>query len=97
MEYFTNKYTHVLRTIISVLLLLYVVLLDSKPKKYIRIMFKNVLFRIFILFLIVLLVEHEPHMAILLTIAFVLTLDYINMNDSKKAFKLIKKIKKYKN
>jgi hypothetical protein len=92
MNYFNNKYANIIRAIILVILLLYIVLLDSKPKKYIRNLFKNSLFRIFILFIIVLLVEREPRIAILLTIAFVQTLDYINMYDSKKTFKLIKKM-----
>ena len=92
MNYFNNKYADIIRAIILVILLLYIVLLDSKPKKYIRKLLKNSLFRIFILFIIVLLVEREPRIAILLTIAFVQTLDYINMYDSKKAFKLIKKM-----
>ena len=83
MEVINNKYVS---TAITIGLGLYVALLGPELPTFVKDLFKNTLFRILILFLVIVRGNKDPKMAIMIAIAFVLTLDYINVRDSKEAF-----------
>jgi len=65
-------------TIITVLIGLYAVLLGPELPPFIKNLFNNTFFRIAILFLVVVRGNTDPGLAIIISIAFVLTLQFIN-------------------
>ncbi len=83
MEVFNNKYVS---TAITIALGLYAALLGPNLPNFMKDLFKNTLFRILILFLVVVRGNKDPKMAIMIAVAFILTLDYIYVRDSKEAF-----------
>lgn len=83
-----NKYVS---TMITIAIGLYAALLGPELPPVIKDLFNNTIFRIFVLFLIVVRGNKDPQMAIIIAIAFVLTLDYIYVNSSKETFKSINK------
>jgi hypothetical protein len=78
-----NKY---ISTAITLFLGLYAVLLGPKLPNFVKDLFNNIIFRIFILFLIVVRGNKDPKMSIMIAIAFVLTLDYIYVKSAKETF-----------
>ncbi len=83
MEVLNNKYVS---TTITIGLGLYAALLGPNLPKFVKDLFSNTLFRILILFLVVVRGNKDPQMAIMIAIAFVLTLDYIHVKDIKEKF-----------
>ncbi len=83
MEISNNKYVS---TAITIGLGLYVALLGPNLPKFVKDLFSNTLFRILILFLVVVRGNKDPQMAIMIAVAFVLTLDYIYVRDVKEKF-----------
>ena len=90
MEVVNNKYVS---TAITIGLGLYAALLGPNLPTFVKDLFKNTLFRILILFLVVVRGNKDPKMAIMIAIAFVLTLDYVYVKDAKEAFKTIEGFK----
>lgn len=86
MEVANNKYVS---TAITIGLGLYAALLGPNLPKFVKDLFTNTLFRIFILFLVVVRGNKDPKMAIMIAVAFVLTLDFIYLKDAKETFKTI--------
>ncbi len=86
MEVINNKYVS---TAITIGLGLYVALLGPELPSFVKDLFQNTLFRILILFLVVVRGNKDPKMAIMIAVAFVLTLDYIYVKETKEAFKTI--------
>ncbi len=86
MEVANNKYVS---TAITIGLGLYAALLGPNLPKFVKDLFTNTLFRILVLFLIVVRGNKDPQMAIMIAVAFVLTLDYIYVRDAKEAFQMI--------
>lgn len=70
-------------TIITVALALYASLLGPELPQYVKDLFNNTIFRIFILFMVVVRGNQDPKMAIMIAIAFVLTLDFIYVKSAK--------------
>ncbi len=83
MEISNNKY---ISTAITISLGLYTALLGPNLPKFVKDLFSNTLFRILILFLVVVRGNKDPQMAIMIAVAFVLTLDYIYVRDVKEKF-----------
>ena len=81
-----NKYVS---TGITIGLGLYAALLGPNLPKFVKDLFNNTLFRILVLFLVVVRGNKDPQMAIMIAVAFVLTLDYIYVRDAKETFKMI--------
>ena len=86
MEVINNKYVS---TAITIGLGLYAALLGPELPTFVKDLFQNTLFRMLILFLVVVRGNKDPKMAIMIAVAFVLTLEYIYVNDTKEAFETI--------
>jgi hypothetical protein len=89
-EVFDNKY---FSTAITVALGLYAALLGPELPQYVKDLFNNTIFRIFVLFIVVVKGNQNPKMAIMIAVAFVLTLDYIYAKSAKETFKAIETMK----
>jgi hypothetical protein len=87
MEVINNKYVS---TAITIGLGLYAALLGPNLPTFVKDLFQNTLFRILILFLVVVRGNKDPKMAIMIAVGFVLTLDYIYVRDTKEAFESLK-------
>jgi predicted neutral ceramidase superfamily lipid hydrolase len=83
-EMVDNQYVS---TLIIIVLALYVSLLGPNISPFVRNLFNNIIFRILVLFLIVIRANQDPKMAIMIAIAFVLTLDYIYVLEAKEVVK----------
>ena len=82
-EVLNNKYVTMG---ISIVLALYATLLGPNLPQSIQKLFSNTIFRILVLFLVVVTANKEPKVAIMLAISFVLTLDYIYVLQAKETF-----------
>ena len=78
-----NRYVVALLTILT---FLYAASIRPELPPYIKVLFKNPLFRIVILFLIVLRGNHDPLFALAIAVAFVTTLTYLNQQKATEAF-----------
>jgi hypothetical protein len=83
MDILDNKY---FSTAVTLGLALYATLLGPNLPEPIKKIFSNTLFRIGVLALVVVRGNQDPAMAIMIAVAFVLTLDYINLASSKEMF-----------
>ena len=82
-EVLNNKYV---TTGISVGLVLYAALLGPNLPQSVQKLFTNTIFRILVLFMVVVTANKEPKISIMIAIAFILTLDYIYVLQAKEAF-----------
>jgi hypothetical protein len=82
-------YNSYISYVIIICLSLYICLLRYKIHPFIINLFKNTIFKIFILFVIVYEGNKDPTLAIIIAIAYVLTLDYIYLNSVKETFVVI--------
>lgn len=73
-------------TTITMMIALYATLLRPELPSFIKTLFNNLIFKIIVLFLIVVHGNNDPKMAIMITIGFVLTLDYIGSENAKENF-----------
>ena len=89
-EVFDNKYV---TTGITVILGLYAALLGPNLPPFIQKLFTNTIFRICVLFLVVVSGNKDPKIAIMIAVAFVLTLDYIYAQQAKEAFRNVEKMR----
>ena len=89
-EVFDNKYV---TTSITVILGLYAALLGPNLPPFVQNLFNNTIFRILVLFLVVVSGNKDPKLAIMIAIAFVLTLDYIYAQQAKEAFRNVEKMR----
>lgn len=88
-EVFDNKYVS---TVITIALGLYAALLGPELPDMVKDLFNNTIFRIIVLFLVVVRGNRDPKMAIMIAVAFVLTLDYIYAKSARETFKSIEKM-----
>lgn len=91
-EVFDNEYVS---TAITVALALYASLLGPNLPPMIKNLFNNTLFRILVLFLVVVRGNKDPKMAIMIAVAFVLTLDYIYARSAKETFMAVNTVTQY--
>lgn len=89
-EVLDNKY---ITTSITVILGLYAALLGPNLPPFMDKLFNNVIFRIIVLFLVVVSGNKNPKIAIMIAVSFVLTLDYIYLQQAKEGFRNIEKMK----
>ncbi len=89
-EVFDNKYV---TTAITVILGLYAALLGPNLPPFVQKLFTNTIFRIAVLFLVVVSGNKDPKLAIMIAVAFVLTLDYVYAQQSKEAFRNVEKMR----
>jgi len=89
-EVFDNKYVS---TGITIALGLYTALLGPELPQFVKDLFQNTIFRILVLFLIVVRGNKDPKMAIMIAVAFILTLDYIYVKSAKETFTAIENFK----
>lgn len=89
-EVLDNKY---FTTAITVILGLYAALLGPNLPPFMQKLFSNTIFRIFVLFLVVVSGNKDPKIAIMIAVAFVLTLDYIYAQQAKEAFRNVEKMR----
>jgi len=83
-----------LNNILNGLIVLYLSFLNNyNINYYVKRLFKNAIFKILFLFLIILIFDSYLITSILLSIMYVITLDYIYTNDN---LLLIQNVKKYK-
>jgi hypothetical protein len=78
-----NKYVTL---ILTILIFLYAATIRPELPPYIKVLFKNPIFRILILFLIVLRGNNNPLFALAIAIAFVTTLTCLNQQKANEAF-----------
>jgi len=88
-EIFDSKY---FSTTLILALGLYASLLGPELPEPVKNLFNNTIFRILLLFLVVVRGNKDPRMAIMVAIVFVLTLDYIFAESAKETFVSIKKM-----
>lgn len=86
-EIFDDKYVS---AAITIFIGLYAALLGPELPPVVVNLFKNTLFRIFVLFLVVVRANKDPKMSIMIAVAFVLTLDYIYTMEAKENFTNVK-------
>lgn len=93
-EVFDNKY---ISSVITIALGLYAALLGPELPNSVKDLFNNTIFRIVILFIVVVRGNQDPKMAIMIVIAFVLTLDYIYAKSAKETFISVENAHKHNN
>jgi len=76
-------------TSIIILLVLYASLLGPNLPPMVQKLFDNVVFRIVILFFILFKANDDPSLALVMAIAFVMTLDYIHRKEVLEAMKVL--------
>jgi len=89
-EVLDNKY---FTTAITVILGLYAALLGPNLPPFMQKLFSNTIFRICVLFLVVVSGNKDPKIAIMIAVAFVLTLDYLYAQQAKEAFRNVEKMR----
>jgi predicted membrane protein len=72
--------------VLTILIFLYAASIRPELPPYIKVLFKNPIFKVFILFLIVVRGNKDPLFALAIAIAFVTTLTYLNQQQAKEAF-----------
>ena len=85
-----NKYVS---TTLTVIIILYISLLGPTLPSTVRNLFNNSLFRMLVLFLVLLRFEKDPGLSIVITVSFVLTMDYVNAMDAKETFASVNNLK----
>jgi hypothetical protein len=88
-DVFDNKYVS---TSITILLGLYLAMLGPTLPKVVRDLFNNTLFRIMVLFLILVKGNQNPSLSIMIAAAFILTLDYVQVMESREAFTAVEQM-----
>ena len=83
---FDNKY---FVGILTIFIFLYAATIRPDLPPYIKVLFKNSIFKTFICFLIVVRGNKNPLFALAIAIAFVTTLTFINQQQAKEAFEKI--------
>jgi len=76
-------------TSITLMIGLYASLLGPNLPSFIKNLFNNTIFRILVLFLVLVRANKDPAMAIVIVIAFVLTMDFIYRKDSEEVMETI--------
>ena len=83
LEILDNKYVS---TVLILIVTLYCTFIGPELPQVVKKLFTNTIFRILVLFLVVVKGNTSPSLAIIIAIAFVLTLDYIYLMEAKEAF-----------
>jgi len=84
---------HYVKSIVIMFLVLYIATVRPELPSYIKNTFENPIFRIVVLFFIVMKANREPFFALMIAMTFVITLSYLSTQKAKEAFQSVKKIK----
>jgi hypothetical protein len=87
-QVFDNPYV---RATLYILIFLYIASIRPSLPSFIKVLFLNPVFRVFILFLIVVRGNNDPIFSLALATAFVLTLTYLGEQKAKEAFESVEK------
>ena len=71
---------------LTILIFLYTASIRPELPPYIKVLFNNPIFRVFVLFLVVVRGNKDPAFSLAISIAFVTTLTYLNQQQAKEAF-----------
>jgi len=71
---------------LTILIFLYTASIRPELPPYIKVLFNNPIFRVFVLFLVVVRGNKDPVFSLAIAIAFVTTLTYLNQQQAKEAF-----------
>ena len=88
---------HYVRSVLITFILLYTASIRPELPSYIKNLFNNSIFRIVVLFFIVMKANKDPTLSLLIAIGFVLTLDFLSVQQAKESFKVIKNISSKEN
>lgn len=91
LSFLDNKYVSI---ILSVLLAVYGGLAAPALPPFIKKLFENEIFRIVILALIVYKGQRDPQLAIMIAVAFVVTMNYLNEYEVKENFKRVENFRR---
>ena len=83
-EFLDNKYVS---SFLTLMIVLYATFLRPELPPFVKELFNNTLFRMFILFLVVVKGNTNPSLGLVIAIAFILTMDYLYVMDSQEAFR----------
>jgi len=83
-EFLDNKYVS---SFLTLMIVLYATFLGPELPPVVKELFNNTLFRMFILFLVVVKGNTNPSLGLVIAIAFILTMDYLYVADSQEAFR----------
>lgn len=88
LQFLENKY---INGILTLFIVLYASMIGPDLPNVVKKIFSNTIFKMFILFLVIIMGSTEPKLAIIIAIAFVLTMDFLYVNDTKEAYSNILK------
>jgi predicted neutral ceramidase superfamily lipid hydrolase len=83
--------------ILSTFMLLYIVTIRPELPSYIKNLFNNPIFRIVVLFIIVMKANKDPTFSLIIAVAFVITLNFLSIQQAEEAFKVVRNSKKIEN
>ena len=83
LQFLDNKYVN---GILTLFIVLYASMIGPELPNVVKNLFSNTIFKMFILFLVIIMGSTEPKLAIIIAIAFVLTMDFLYIHDTKEAF-----------
>jgi len=86
---FDNSYV---MAILSIVTALYIASLTTSLPKFVSVLFNNPIFRVVVLFLVVVRGNKDPVFSLLLGIAYVSTLIFLNQKQAKEAFTQVKNV-----
>ena len=82
-QFLENKYVN---GILTLFIVLYASMIGPELPTVVKNLFSNTIFKMFILFLVIIMGSTDPKLAIIIAIAFVLTMDFLYIHDTKEAF-----------
>jgi predicted neutral ceramidase superfamily lipid hydrolase len=84
---------HYVKAILITLMMLYVATIRPELPSYIKNLFNNPIFRIVVLFIVVMKGNKDPFFSLMIAISFVVTLNLLSVQQAKETFKQIKNSK----
>ena len=91
LEVLDNKYVS---TILTLIIVLYCSFIGPELPNAVKNLFKNTIFKMIVLFLVIVKGKTNPGLAIVIAVAFVITLDYIGADETVDTFASLKNQKK---
>lgn len=82
-QFLENKYVN---GILTLFIVLYASMIGPELPHVVKNLFSNTIFKMFVLFLVIIKGSTDPKLAIIIAIAFVLTMDFLYVHDTKEAF-----------
>lgn len=82
------------KAILITFMVLYIATIRPELPSYIKNLFNNPIFRIVVLFIIVMKANKDPFFSLMIAISFVITLNCLSVQQAKETFKIVEKSKK---